>query len=989
MANKEFNEIIAGLDVMIAKTGELAESYTAINVNFKKVGDDIIETSKRIVVEQQKISGASEEERKQLEENAKAAEKLKKAQEATTQAMVENEAEIKRLRDVQRDLVRQKQLEEKVNRSAKGSYNQLSASYDLLKNKLNKLSEEERKNTKAGQDMEKEAALIMAKMKELQAVTGKYTLEVGNYEKAAVGMRTEMRGIIEEMVQMKMRGEENSEAYLKLQARGGELKDTMADVSAELKLVGSDTKGIDMMVGSFMAIGSAVQVAEGTMQLFGAENEDVQRGIQKMVALQGVLNGVQEVGTALQKESAFMMGLQAAQTKIAAVAQGFYTAVIGTSTGALKVFKIALISTGIGAIVVALGMLIANWDKLSAAINKSVANFKDLENQVNRFKTYIDDVNRKQDLNIQLLESTGAAEDELIEKQIANTQIRIDNAVELFKKQNQLINAAKMSEYQRLADESRETKKVYDELVVQKQVLENKLLEVRDRMVKEQLEKDAKAREEEAKAAQEQADKLKEIHRKKIEGQIDDLNYELEVWRIHNKSLVDEAGKLSEELIAKEAQRLDTELAMQKKIWDKELSEGIMTRNEYNLAILKMEDDKAKAISDLNAKLLQQQKDDAKAAYDARLQQIDDELLLAELRAKNAGATEEEITLLQKQAAIDRYRQQLLLAETYGQELSQTQVDIIKEQIKVLTGEMEALTPKTTFWDKIGLGKDGLEKLKEGMKQVFDEIKQILTDYADYRVELADRAVEASDREVEARENDLNRQVELAAAGYANSVDTAQKQLDLARVTQQKAIDEQRKAQKLKEQIETVEQVSSLVTASANVFKSFSSIPFVGIPLAIAMIGLMLGSFIISKTRAKQLSKQQYGEGDYIDLEGGSHASGNDIPFAVDGDKVLTAEGGESMAVFNKKARRKYGKILPDLIGDINRGRLEERYSNAFRVNLLPVEHVNNAGFDSTELKQIRGILQLIYEQGGNYTGQDKKGRTVIKNGNLTRIIND
>ncbi len=59
------------------------------------------------------------------------------------------------------------------------------------------------------------------------------------------------------------------------------------------------------------------------------------------------------------------------QTKIASGLQAAYTAIVGTSTGALKAFRIALISTGIGAAVVAIGALIANWDKLTAAIFKS------------------------------------------------------------------------------------------------------------------------------------------------------------------------------------------------------------------------------------------------------------------------------------------------------------------------------------------------------------------------------------------------------------------------------------------------------------------------------------------------------------------------------------------------------------------------------------------------------------------------------------------
>ena len=44
------------------------------------------------------------------------------------------------------------------------------------------------------------------------------------------------------------------------------------------------------------------------------------------------------------------------------------TTVIGTSTGAMKAFRIALASTGIGLIVIGLGLLIANFDKVKKAV---------------------------------------------------------------------------------------------------------------------------------------------------------------------------------------------------------------------------------------------------------------------------------------------------------------------------------------------------------------------------------------------------------------------------------------------------------------------------------------------------------------------------------------------------------------------------------------------------------------------------------------------
>jgi hypothetical protein len=58
---------------------------------------------------------------------------------------------------------------------------------------------------------------------------------------------------------------------------------------------------------------------------------------------------------------------------VAAKAKGVFTAAVGASSGALKIFRLALVSTGIGAVVVAVGMLVANFDKVTEAVTKFVS----------------------------------------------------------------------------------------------------------------------------------------------------------------------------------------------------------------------------------------------------------------------------------------------------------------------------------------------------------------------------------------------------------------------------------------------------------------------------------------------------------------------------------------------------------------------------------------------------------------------------------------
>ena len=62
-----------------------------------------------------------------------------------------------------------------------------------------------------------------------------------------------------------------------------------------------------------------------------------------------------------------------------AIAQRAYAVAVGTSTGALKLFRLALIATGIGAAVVAVGLLVSNFDKLKAGVMGFIETSKPLQ----------------------------------------------------------------------------------------------------------------------------------------------------------------------------------------------------------------------------------------------------------------------------------------------------------------------------------------------------------------------------------------------------------------------------------------------------------------------------------------------------------------------------------------------------------------------------------------------------------------------------------
>jgi DNA repair exonuclease SbcCD ATPase subunit len=81
----------------------------------------------------------------------------------------------------------------------KKSYNELYATYNAIKDVLNKMTVEERANTEAGKALTAQAKQIRDTMNELQQSTGVYTLNVGNYMSAMSGLQMQTQQLLREI----------------------------------------------------------------------------------------------------------------------------------------------------------------------------------------------------------------------------------------------------------------------------------------------------------------------------------------------------------------------------------------------------------------------------------------------------------------------------------------------------------------------------------------------------------------------------------------------------------------------------------------------------------------------------------------------------------------------------------------------------------------------------------------------------------------------
>lgn len=163
---------------LIKHLDELSDTYTNALKNIKADAIQLADILK-------KVSGATEDGRKTTKKAADDAERLARAQRDLAFAESENAKKLAELKLAQQEANQINKLIVKINQSAEGSYNRLSAQYSLNKIYLNNMTKAERENTEEGRKLVAQTKEIYEEMKRLQEATGKFQLNVGNYTEAS------------------------------------------------------------------------------------------------------------------------------------------------------------------------------------------------------------------------------------------------------------------------------------------------------------------------------------------------------------------------------------------------------------------------------------------------------------------------------------------------------------------------------------------------------------------------------------------------------------------------------------------------------------------------------------------------------------------------------------------------------------------------------------------------------------------------------------
>jgi len=188
------------------------------------------------------LSGATAGNREQIKKSVGEVDRLSKAQKELAFAESETAKEIANLKLAQNEANTLNKLQVKLNQSAEGSYNKLSAQYSINKIFLNNMSKAEREASEDGKQLEQQTREIYEEMKRLQEATGKYSLNVGNYKNDILGAFKEQERLKNELIKTKREFESQPSVIQKN-------KDALAQYDIKVEELKKDINALGQVTG--------------------------------------------------------------------------------------------------------------------------------------------------------------------------------------------------------------------------------------------------------------------------------------------------------------------------------------------------------------------------------------------------------------------------------------------------------------------------------------------------------------------------------------------------------------------------------------------------------------------------------------------------------------------------------------------------------------------------------------------------------------------
>lgn len=330
------------------------------------------------------------------------------------QILLQQKQELKEINEIQKANVAQSRLED--NAYANTMQGMKQKLYDI-KAVMQTVDVDSDRFKQLGQD----ANELNEKLKSIEQSYGQYGRNVGNYANSiAEGLskyKVEVGGVVREFDSAREASKALTNELLNLPkgAKGAQdLRKALQSIKSDMKDLSASSGAMDKLLDtmkSFTAIGST---AKGLSALFGFDSDELDKSVQKLLALQNVLQGLETIqqqmntgegiggwlakGNSLidafvakitgasKAQKALNADMKAGKAAAEGLAVGMEAEATATkaATVATKLFSGALKAIGIGLIISAISYLVGNWKDLKKEVTDTVPALKNLEKWFNK-----------------------------------------------------------------------------------------------------------------------------------------------------------------------------------------------------------------------------------------------------------------------------------------------------------------------------------------------------------------------------------------------------------------------------------------------------------------------------------------------------------------------------------------------------------------------------------------------------------------------------
>lgn len=221
----------------------------------------------------------------------------------------------------------------------------------------------------------------------------------GNADEAVGSLRAQLRQAVIDVAVLSEKFGATSKEAVNAAKRAAELKDQIGDARALTDAFNPDAK-FKALSSSLAGVAGGFAAVQGGMALLGTESAAVEETLLKVQSAMALSQGIQALGESVDsfkqlgaviQSNGLAQKAYAGATAIAATVQKLFTGAVNTTATSFNALKTAIISTGIGALVVAIGLAISYLSSMGDASEDAAKKQEALNVAVDRSNDLLND----------------------------------------------------------------------------------------------------------------------------------------------------------------------------------------------------------------------------------------------------------------------------------------------------------------------------------------------------------------------------------------------------------------------------------------------------------------------------------------------------------------------------------------------------------------------------------------------------------------------